>query len=474
MRERSTAWPFLPAHAEAFVRLRKLLTGKHGFTLCFLTFSDSAYREKIARFLADQLHARTQVAIDETERIGTEDLFIRLDQSKPHQPVQLSGLERWPEGLDNLLGRLNLRREALGDRCHRPLLFWTLSSQVREVAVRAADLWAWRSGLFEFPLPSRALPAQRIDYSPIFSLSPAEVAKRRKRIRDVLDYLVERPVMLASHIEMLLDVGRLRLSLGEVDAAERAYRRAQDASRAIGDVRQQAMVACGLADVLEARDQPREAVRLWEKQVPVFQDIRDIRAMAVTQGKIANIHRVRGEFSAALRLLMDSVIPIYERLGDMRSKAIALGGVADIHTVIGKAGGLEEALRIHEEERLPVFSRLGEVRLRAHVQGKIADVLHAAGRLDEALCKHKTEELPTYEQLGDIHAATVAWSKVGDIHHVRGELDEALRIRTQIQLPAFEQMGDRHSVAVTQGQIASILQARGQPDDALRAQASVA
>ena len=464
----STAWPFLPVHADAFIRLRKLLTGRQGFTLCFLTFSDSAYRQKVAAFLADQLHARTQVAIDEKEDIGTEELFIRLDRSEPHQPVQLSGLERWPEGLDNLLGRLNLRRDALGERCHRPLLFWTLSSQVREVATRAADLWAWRSGIFDFVLPSRPLPVQRLDYSPIFSLSEADVAKRRKRIRDVLGYLAETRVMLFHHVEMLLDVGRLRLLLGEVDEAEHAYRRAQEASWAIGDARQRAMVECGLADVLEARGQLGPALRLREEQVPVFEGIQDIRALAVAQSRIADILRMQGQFAEALRLLIDSVIPIYERLGDMRSKAIVLGGVANMHCVAGRAVGLEEALRIHTDERLPVFRRLGEARLQAHVQGEIADVLHAGGRFDEALRLHEREELPTYEQLGDVHAAAVAWSKVGDIHHARSELDEALRIRTEVQLPAFERVGDRRSVAVTQGQIASILQARGQLDKALR------
>ena len=462
----STAWPFLPAHAEAFIRLRKLLTGRQGFTLCFLTFSDSAYRQKVATFLAEQLHARTQVAIDEKEDIGTEELFIRLDRSEPHQPVQLSGLERWPEGLDNLLGRLNLRRDALGERCHRPLLFWTLSSQVREVATGAADLWAWRSGIFDFALPSRPLPAQRLDYSPIFSLSEADVAKRRKRIRDVLDYLAESPVMLFHHVEMLLEVGRLQLSLGQVDGAEHAYRRAQEASWAIGDARQRAMVECGLADVLEARGQLGAALRLREEQVSVFEGVQDIRAMAVTQGRIADILRMQGKFAKALRLLVDSVIPIYERLGDMRSKAIVLGGVADMHCVTGRR--LADALRIHTEERLPVFRRLGEAHLLAYAQGRIADVLQAAGRFDEAIHVRRTEELPTYEQLGDIHAATVAWSRIGDIHYARGELGEAQRIRTGVQLPAFERLGDQRSIAITQGQMASILQARGRLDEALR------
>lgn len=461
----STAWPFLPAQADAFIRLRKLLTGKQGFTLCFLAFTDSAYRAQVANFFADQFHAYTQVVIDETEQIGTEELFIRLDRSPPHEAVQLSGLEHWPEGLDNLLGRLNLRREALAERCRRPLLFWTLSSQVIEVATRAADLWAWRSCILDFALPSKPLPAQTLAYSPVFSLSAVEVAKRRKRIDDVLDYVGEAPVMLAHHVEMLLEVGRLRLDLGEVYDAEYTYRRALDASWAIGDLRQQALVWRGLADVLEARGHLVDALRLRQEQMPVFQGLRDVRAVADTNGKIADILRVQGKFADALRLLTDDVIPIYERLGDMRSKAIILGSVADIHSA---AGRLEEALRIHTEERLPVFSRLGETRLRAQVQGQTADVLQAAGRFDEALHLHRKEELPVYEQLEDAHSAAVVWSRIGDIHHARGELDEALHIRTELQLPVFERLGDRRSVAVTQGQIAEILLTQGQLDEALR------
>ena len=461
----SPAWPFLSSHAGAFVRLQKMLTEKRGFMLCFLTFSDSAYRNKVAEFLADQLHAHTHVAIEETPPTGTEELFIRLDAGSPHEPAQLSGLERWPQGLDDLLSRLNLRREALAERCQRPLLFWTLSTQVNAVATGAADLWAWRSGVFHFSLPKGPLPTQTLNHSSVFSLCPAEGAKRRKRIGELLDYLAARPAMLAHDVELLLEVGGLQLSLGAVDEAEDAYRRAQHACWKIGDARQRALVECGIADVLEARDQLGEALNLRQEQMPVFKRTGDIRAMAVTQGKIADVLRVRGQFADALHLLVDEVVPIYERLGDMLSKAIALGGVADIHYA---AGRLNEALCIHTHERLPVFKKLGERRLQALAYGKIADVLQALGQFDEALRVRTNEEIAIYEQLGNVHASTIAQSKIGDIHHARGELDEALRIRTKVQLPAFEHLGDRRSVATTQGQAARILQARGQYDAALR------
>ena len=460
----STAWPFLSNHAAAFARLQKMLTEKRGFMLCFLTFSDSAYRNKIAEFLADQLHAHTHVAIGQIPLTGTEDLFIRLDEGRPYEPAQLSGLEHWPQGLDNLLARLNLRREALAERCDRPLLFWTLSTQINTVATGAADLWAWRSGLFQFSLPRGPLPTPSLSYSPVFSISGAEIARRRKRVGDLLDYLAARPALLAHDVNLLLEVGRTRLSLGEVDEAEDAYRRAQRACWEIGDARQRALVECGIADVLEARDQLGEALHLRQEQMPVFERLGDIRAMAVTQGSIADVLRVRGQFAEALNLLVDEVIPIYERLGDMRSKAIALDGVADIHHA---AGRLDEALRIHTHERLPVFKKLGEKRLQALVYGKIADVLQALGQFDESLRVRTNEEMPIYEQLGDVHASTIAQSKIGDIHHARGDLDEAFRIRTEVQLPAFERLGDRRSVAITQGQIARVLQARGQYDAAL-------
>ena len=461
----STAWPFLSSHAGAFVRLQKMLTEKQGFMLCFLIFSDSAYRNKVAGFLADQLHAHTHVAIDETRPIGTEELFLRLDEGSPYEPVQLSGLEHWPGGLDDLLSRLNLRREALAERCRRPLLFWTLSSQVNAVATGAADLWAWRSGVFQFSLPKGPLPTQRLNHSSVFSLSPAEGTKRRTRVGELLDYLAARPVMVAHDVDLLLEVGGLWLSLGEVGEAEHAYRRAQHACWEIGDARQQALVKCAIADVFEARDQLGDALNLRQEQLPTFEHAGDIRAMAVTQGKIADVLRVRGQFADALRLLVGEVVPTYERLGDMRSKAIALGGVADIHTA---AGRLDEALRIHMDERLPVFKKLGENRLQAIAYGKIADVLQALGRFDEALRVRRCEEIAIYEQLGDVHASTVAQSKIGDIHHARGELDEAFRIRTEVQLPAFERLGDRRSIAITHGQVAEILRARGQYDAALR------
>ena len=231
-----------------------------------------------------------------------------------------------------------------------------------------------------------------------------------------------------------------------------------------------------------------------------------MHSRAVTQGQIADILVTRGELDEALRIRTEEQLPVFEQLGDVRSRAITQGEIADIFEARGE---LDEALRIRTEEELPIYERLGDVRSRAITQGKIADILVTRGELDEALrirargraaclrptrrrslardragqdCRHSRDprrarrgaahpdrgELPVYDRLGDVRSRAITQGQIADILVTRGELDEALRIRTEEQLPVFEQLGDVRSRAITQGQVADIFEARGELDDALR------
>ncbi|EGV33790.1 hypothetical protein ThidrDRAFT_0479 [Thiorhodococcus drewsii AZ1] len=88
----------------------------------------------------------------------------------------------------------------------------------------------------------------------------------------------------------------------------------------------------------------------------------------MTQGKIADILQARGQLEEALRIRTEE-LPVYERLGDVRSKAVTQGKIADI---LQARGQLEEALRIRTEEELPVYERLGDVRELLVCRAKIA------------------------------------------------------------------------------------------------------
>ena len=114
----------------------------------------------------------------------------------------------------------------------------------------------------------------------------------------------------------------------------------------------------------------------------MFESLGDVRSRAVTMGKIADILQARGQLDEALKIRNEEELPVYQRLGDVRSRAVTMGKIADI---LQARGQLDEALKIRTEEELPVYERLGDVRSRAVTMGKIADILQARGQLDEAL-----------------------------------------------------------------------------------------
>ena len=237
------SWPLRSEHSGALLRLRRLVENKRSFVLCFLTYSDSAYRETVADSLAELLDARLRVAIDCKVRVGTEDLFGWLSDPTYEGPAQLNGLESWPEGLDNLLTRLNYRREAFAARCQRPLLLWIRECDLQTVATGAADLWAWRSGVFDFSLPEVPVRAEQ-------------------RMVDLQRYLRERPSLKAADVDLLVELGDLQTSFGRSEDAEQSYSQALTAATAIGDSRRRAIAQGRFAGTLQSCGDPDEVLRV--------------------------------------------------------------------------------------------------------------------------------------------------------------------------------------------------------------------
>ena len=225
-----------------------MLKGSQSFKLCFLTYSDSFYRDRVADFLEERLYARVRVFIDPDSPIGTEHLFQELSVDRSSGPAQLAGLERWPEGFDDLLTRLNYRRGALAERCARPLLVWVRSRDLRSVATRAADLWAWRSGVFDFSVPAdtghRDLRQSGVDHA------TARMPHRLARIEELKQYLSTRSSWRPIDVDLSIELGDLQRSLGEMVQAESAYREARLALSAIDDRRRAAIAEGRIADIL--------------------------------------------------------------------------------------------------------------------------------------------------------------------------------------------------------------------------------
>jgi tetratricopeptide (TPR) repeat protein len=288
---------------------------------------------------------------------------------------------------------------------------------------------------------------------------------------EIHEVLVERGLAIESGNPgvraMLLFARASRLiRTGRLDAAEELLKEAAAVFESVDDVRGRAVTMGRIADILQARWQLDEALKIRKaEQLPVYERLGDVRERALTWGKVAEILQARGQLDEALKIWRDETLPAMEQLGDVRGRAVTIGRIADI---LQARGQLDEALKIRNAEQLPVYERLGDVRERAVTMGKIADILRARGQLDEALRIWQDEELPVMERLGDVSGRAVTMGNIADVLHARGQLDEALKIRTEEELPIYDRLGDLRSRAVTMGKIAHILHAKGQLDEALK------
>ncbi|MDC0745394.1 metallophosphoesterase [Polyangium mundeleinium] len=228
---------------------------------------------------------------------------------------------------------------------------------------------------------------------------------------------------------LLWTLANVARSAGDLDRALTTAQQKEAHDKAHGADREAALAAGCRADILEARGELDEALRIRRQEVlPVFERLDDVRERAVTLGRIADVLEVRGELDEALRIRQQEQLPVFERLDDASSCAVTLGQIADI---LKARGEFDEALRIRQQEVLPVFERLGEVRERAVALGRIAAILQARGELDEALRIRQQEELPVYERLGEVRERLVCRANIAHnllARNAPGDRDEAARL----------------------------------------------
>jgi 3',5'-cyclic AMP phosphodiesterase CpdA/tetratricopeptide (TPR) repeat protein len=244
----------------------------------------------------------------------------------------------------------------------------------------------------------------------------------------------------ADRSRFLWTLGRVAWRGGALDQALAVAAEKEELDRARGEEREAALAAGLRADVLQARGELEEALRIRrEEELPVYERLDDVRERAVTLGRIADVLQARGELEEALRIRREEQLPVYERLDDVRERAVALGKIAD---VLQARGELEESLRIRREEELPVYERLGDVSSRAVTLGKIADVLQARGELEEALRIYQEEELPVYERLAGRQDVMMCQARIALLRLRRdasGDREEAARL-LQLARSAAEAM----------------------------------
>jgi tetratricopeptide (TPR) repeat protein len=268
-------------------------------------------------------------------------------------------------------------------------------------AALAALAAAWRSDDGSFPVGQQAVAAAEVAleaeaepeileeaaFSGAVWLERVQGATRRALA------LVER-VVDSLPPAYTANPGFLRLgvecadALGEVGLLERLLAFPTPASRPddMDVTRQHAALDLRRAERLAQTGAVAAAEDLTRSALAAFQKAGDERAVAVAAGQIADILQARGDTDEALRIRQEEQLPVFERLGDVRERSVTLQKIA---AGLIAAGGLKQG-RIQE-----IYDALAEAfgiaqKLRvpdgiAFIGIQLADILARAGLRDEAL-----------------------------------------------------------------------------------------
>ena len=153
---------------------------------------------------------------------------------------------------------------------------------------------------------------------------------------------------------------------------------------------------------------PVLAIDSLEKAAQGFRDAGWEREWAIARGELADILSARGQLDEALRIRTEEELPVYERLGDVRSKAVTQGKIADI---LFARGQLDEALALHEANA-KAYEALGDGDGIANVRFRTAQIRLSRG-------DHQTQGLQQiHDDLAESFAILTRMGRADGIGHV--------------------------------------------------------
>ncbi|MCI5192305.1 MAG: tetratricopeptide repeat protein [Candidatus Electrothrix sp. AU1_5] len=444
-------WQVQAEHSGSLIRLQNLIQRGSGSCLLILQQNRPSYRDGLIVFLGQE-----NSRVLNLKELGNFDAFeTELENQGQARILHLINLESLGQEKQQAFFKgLNYHREHIARTCPGILAFWLPEPLVREIALQAADFWAWREQVLDFSLPLVSI--KRFSYDDLLYNVNANASAKQNRIEEIETFLArsaQQPSLNSTDLKR--ELGNLYKSISEYNKAKQMLTEAIAEYMEMDEVAACASTRNNLADLMVVQGEYEQALKIIREQVlPVYESLGDIQAKAVTMCRIADILQARGELDEALKIRQEEELPVYEKIDDVRAKAATMGRIADI---LQARGELDEAFKIYQEKVLPVYENLGDIQAKAVTMGKIADIFWARGKLDEALGIYHKKMLPVFEQLGDIRTKAVVFGRIADIFWTRGQLDEALKIFKDKVLPVCEKIGDIRGILFCRTKITLLL-----------------
>lgn len=459
-----------PEQQAEFQRLVKVLRFGSKFQMIFVEIGDAGLREQLIASLSEILqpaHLRC-VQID-LSAAGFDDVYgferqLHIHNDAKADVIHIVNTEYWLN--DVRLHGLNLRREALAHTLQCKLVFWMSPSVLDNVALHAADLWSWRSGVYTFqgriiaatPRFGWASPSAAISGESSF----AERATRISILRQQLSTLIDDELRLP----LLDELANLLYSMGSGKEALSIWRDEKlPACRRLGNRLGEAWTLFEIAAELINQGLHGEALQLLNNEVlPIAHELKNKQVEAQVLLHTAYILRFSGKPRESLHLC-DTVLQLAVELTDKSLQAQAYAGKAETLHFLNEQ---QQRLDILREKVLPIWQELNFSFGIATTYGQIAGALARLGRNDEALDIYKNHQLPAWTQLHNVEEVAICQAEIANILQSYGKLDDALRLLEDDVLPVMRKLGIPRSVAVTCHRIAFVLAEQGKWEQALQ------
>jgi len=303
-----------PNERELLAMARMLRRGIGTFVLAFARLNVPASRTQLVATVRDVL-APFAITLYETTLSGKDaDIYAEL-AAAPGQghPLFVYGLENVMSSTDpyRALGQLNERRGRY-QQLARPVVFWVPEYVLRLIATKAPDLWAWRSGVYEFAA-DRATVGEMytremaVPFHEMTNLTHDEKEVRIRLLMALLDdYHGDDATTSAARSNVQYKLGDIYGELGQYAQAEQLYRQSLAAKEALGDRRGVAVTQHALANLSRLRGDYAQAEQLYHQSLATAEALGDRYGLAVTLYNLAFLREEQERFAEAVELLTKS------------------------------------------------------------------------------------------------------------------------------------------------------------------------
>lgn len=242
-----------------------------------------------------------------------------------------------------------------------------------------------------------------------------EVEVRRRAYGAALPWLEEAAVILQrskaarteENVRALLSLGTTRFQLGQINRAQRAYRRALEVSTRLRLSSLQGKALVGLSLVAWSRRQLDAAATYLTQAREAFAGAEDLVEVGRTLGHLGLVRREQGKLDEALAALEQS-LRVQDRVASPRDRSTTLEEMALVLLALKRRGDASRAARRAIREA----QAAGDPARQAACQVALARVLRAQGRRREAI-ELLRGAVSTLNRVGEGGRATTAAGELG-------------------------------------------------------------